>query len=300
MRSLLARWFPDQDVAVERMGTGVSTPVYRVTVGEEVSYLRLGEEPGERRDAEVRAHELARTLGIAGTAILRWEREPPELDRSAALTARMPGIPLGEFAGDATAALRQAGRDLARLNAIPVLGYGWVDDIRGRDRHLAAEHATRLAWTAEYLTAAETVSTAKVMPDSLDDAALRLAIRTWAGLPGTGTSSFAHGDLDLSHIYVDPATGAYHGLIDFGEIRGADRVYDLGQALVNAGHERGQVVFDGIVAGYREVAPVDDAAVRLQAIAISTRALSIQFGHAPNAYRGLLVARLRDLLTPPR
>lgn len=36
----------------------------------------------------------------------------------------------------------------------------------------------------------------------------------------------AHGDLDLIHIYQDK--GEYTGIIDFGEIRGADRLYDLG------------------------------------------------------------------------
>jgi len=156
VRWLLARWFPGAAVAIERMGSGVSTPVYRVTVDGEVHYLRLGEEPGERRDAEVRVHELARSLGLPVPKVVRWEREPPELDRSAALTARMPGIPLDEFRGDPLPALRRAGRDLARINAIPVSGYGWVDFVRGDDRHLVAEHATRAAWAAEYLAAAET------------------------------------------------------------------------------------------------------------------------------------------------
>ena len=295
MRSLLARWFPGVAVRVERMGSGVSTPVYRVMIGDEATYLRLGEEPGERRDAEVRAHELVRGLGIAVPEIVRWEREPPELDRSAALTSRMLGIPLDEFDGDATVALRQAGRDLARINAIPVVGYGWVDVVVGDDRHLAAEHTTRSAWTAKYLAAAEIVIAGGALPASLHDA-MRAGIRVWADLPDLKMSRLAHGDFDMSHIYVHPTTGVYQGLIDFGEIRGAEPCYDLGHALIHVVDDRGRVAFDDIVAGYREVAPVDLHAVRLQAVAIATRALAIQLGRAPGAYRDVLTRWLEMLL----
>jgi aminoglycoside phosphotransferase (APT) family kinase protein len=295
VRSLLARWFPGQTVALARVGAGASTPVYRVTVEGEVTYLRLGEEPGERRDAEVRVHELVRALGIAVPEILRWEREPPELDRSAALTSRMPGVPLDEFTGDATDALRRAGRELTHVNAIPVVGYGWVDFVRGDDRHLAAGHATRGAWAAEYVAAAETVVAARILPGATH-AALRDAICAWADWPDRSPSRLAHGDFDISHIYVDPGSGAYQGIIDFGEIRGTDPCYDLGHALVQAGDAPGRVAFEGIVAGYAGVAPVDLDAVRLQAVAIATRALAIQLGRPPNAYRQFLAARLDDLL----
>lgn len=291
VRSLLARWFPEHVVAVERVGVGVSTPVYRVTVGDEMNYLRLGEEPGERRDAEVRVHELVRELGIAVPGILRWERDPPELDRSAALTARMAGVPLNEFDGDATDALRWAGHDLARINAIPVRGYGWVDFVVGDDRHLVAEHPTRSAWAVEYRAAVETVIAAGAIPIGRRRALAEM-VRLWADVSDDGASRLAQGDFDGNHIYVDPVAGAYQGLIDFGEIRGADPLYDLGHMLLNAG----QAAFDGIVAGYREVALVDLAAVRQQAIAIATRALAIQLGRTPNPYRAFLQRRLTDLV----
>ncbi len=262
VQALVERWLPGQTVVIERMGAGVSTPVYRVTVANEVSYLRLGEEPGERRDAEVRVHELVRHLGVSVPKILRWEREPLEIDRSAALTSGMPGIPLAEFSGDASEALHQAGRDLARINAIPVVGYGWVDVVAGKDRHLVAKHPTRAAWATEYLAAVDTVIAANVLSDTragIISATLRRTVREWADLPEQGTSRLAHGDFDHSHIYVDPVTGAYQGLIDFGEIRGTDPLYDLGQALVNAGDEREWLAFSEIVAGYATISPVDPA-----------------------------------------
>jgi Ser/Thr protein kinase RdoA (MazF antagonist) len=111
-------------------------------------------------------------------------------------------------------------------------------------------------------------------------------------LPDKGISHLAHGDFDRSHIYVDPDTGAYQGLIDFGEIRGADRHYDLGHLLV---HDRPDV-FDAVAAGYNEIAAFDREGARLQAIAIATRALAIQLGCSPNGYRELLRDRLAAVL----
>jgi Ser/Thr protein kinase RdoA (MazF antagonist) len=144
---------------------------------------------------------------------------------------------------------------------------------------------------AEYLAATETVLMAGALPDALHGP-LDAAIRAWAALLDKGTSHLAHGDFDTSHIYVDPDTGAYEGIIDFGEIRGADRFYDLGHLLVHDGQD----TFQAVAAGYNEIAPVDAEGVRLQAVAIATRALAIQLGRSPTAYRELLRNRLAALL----
>ncbi len=282
------------------MGSGGSTPVYHVSCDDQDAFLRLGEEPGEHRDAEVRVHELLYDAGVPVPRILRWEREPPELDRSAALTSRMPGRPIEELglaADDLATVMRAAGRDLARINAIPVCGYGWVDYVRGADRHLVAEHSTRSAWVAEYLAATATVIASDVL-DATVCARLTDAMHTWAAIPERRWSSLAHGDVDeQTHFFVDGRT--YTGIIDFGEIRGADPLYDLGRALVNAEDATRHNRFVALVDGYREIAALPDdwrAEVRFQAIAIATRALAIQLGRPAHAYHRFLTGRLRALL----
>ena len=300
VRALVRRWFPDVPFTIERVDSGVSTPVYRVTFGDRDAFLRLGEEPGERRDAEVRVHELLHEAGVAVPRVLRWEREPPELDRSAALTSRLPGRPIKEFdliGDDLEPVMRAAGRDLARINAIPVRGYGWVDQVRGVDRHLVAEHPTRAAWIAEYLAATRTVIGSGLL-DATARSCLTDAMTAWAAIPERPWSALAHGDVDeRDHIFADATT--YIGIIDFGEIRGADPLYDLGQALVNVDDAARHNRFVALVDGYREIAALPDdwrAEVRLQAIAIATRALAIQLGRPPNAYRLFLTGRLNALL----
>lgn len=303
VRDLIRRWFPDEPSAprIERVGTGVSTPVYRVMLGTWDAFLRLGEEPGERRDAEVRVHELLRAAGVPVPRILRWEREPPELDRSAVLTSPLPGRPIEELdlpAGELAAVVRAAGRDLARINAIPVRGYGWVDFVRGTDRHLVAEHPTRAAWVAEYLAATDTVIASGLLDRALTTV-LRATMRAWAELSDPEWSCLAHGDADASHVYADSKTHTYAGIIDFGEIRGADPLYDLGHAWLHAGNAFGAEGFDALLAGYRERASLPDdwqGQLRLQASAIATRALAIQLGRRPNDYRRVLIDRLHALL----
>ena len=264
-----------------------------------VTYLRLGEEPGERRDAEVRVHELLRARGVPVPEVLRFEPAPRELGRSAALTSAIPGRPIDRRTPlDAVRWIaRQAGRDLATINTIPVRGYGWVDGVRGEDRHLVAEHATRAVWAEEYLVASQAVIAAGVV-DHASTAVLGTMIRTWADLPDRGSSRLAHGDFDASHIYTDPETHAYTGIIDFGEIRGADRLYDLGHLWIHAGDTFGTTLFDAMLAGYQEHAALPDDwrdQVRLQAAAIATRALAIQLGRPANAYRRELIDRLHSL-----
>lgn len=207
----------------------------------------------------------------------------------------MPGIPLSEYEGPADEAIRDAAADLARLNAIPVTGYGWAETVEGDDRHLVAEHPARITWAAEYAAAAATVAGAGVFAGPVS---FRLAdaIARWCAVPGGATSRLVHGDFDPSHIFVDLATGAYQGMIDLGEIRGADRLYDLGHALVHGIDRRGRSIANDLIAAYADHAPVDDALIRLNAIAIATRALAIQLERLPNSYRADLITRLADLL----
>ncbi len=293
---LVKRWFPTHAVAVERMGSGGSTPVYRLVIAGETFYLRLAEEPGEDRQAEAAAHRLALAAGVSVPAILRFEAAPPELDRSAALTSSMPGIPLSAWSNpipDRT--IEAVAADLVRFNAIPVAGYGWIDGVMA-DSMLFAEHETRAAWVSEYRTAAESVIAAQIFAGPIASA-LSATVQEWCDLlPKQSHAFLAHGDFDPSHIYVDPVTGWYQGLIDLGEIRGADPLYDLGHLLAHAFDSPALDVAHQIIRASAAIRPIDDHELHLQAIAIATRALGIQLTRPANAYRASLITRLATLL----
>ncbi len=72
----------------------------------------------------------------------------------------------------------------------------------------------------------------------------------------------AHGDFDTSHIFA--TSGRYTGVIDFGEIRGAEATFDLGHVAL---HIPEALPF--IVQGYQSVSPLpQDIGLQIAASAI--------------------------------
>ncbi len=303
VHALLSRWLPNRTITATPAQSGGSTPVYRVKADCEIFFLRLAEEAGERRDAEAQAHRLLTDAGVPVPSIVRFESAPAELDRSAALTTSMPGASLLDWPGlnlDAVSRRRiayAAGRDLARINRIPVHGFGWVEAVSDADRALVAEHPARSGWTAEYESAARDVAANRLV-DERNIASLRTVIERWAGKPERGPGFLAHGDFDATHIFISALPYTYTGIIDLGEIRGADQLYDLGHALLQDGQSDREPIFESLYAGYREVTPLPAGAVadiRDQAIAIGTRQLAI-FWRRSSPYSGWLASRLDALL----
>lgn len=304
VHALLNRWLPDRTITATRAQSGGSTPVYRVEAGREVFFLRLAEQAGERRDAEVRTHRLLTDAGVPVPSIVRFESEPGELDRSAALTTSMPGAPLLDWSGlDLDAASRRrvayaAGRDLARINRIRVHGFGWVETVAQTDRSLVAEYPARSGWTSAYALAAREVVANRLLEDRTIES-LRTAIERWIGKPDRTLGFLAHGDFDATHIFISASPYTYTGIIDLGEIRGADQLYDLGHALLQDGQSDREPIFESLYAGYREVTSLPAgvlADIRDQAIAIGTRQLAI-FWQRSSSHSGWLASRLDALLS---
>lgn len=295
MRAVLERWFPGQDISVSRAGTGVSTPVFRVRMDSETFWARLGEEPGERRDGEVAAHRLMAGIGLPVPHVLRYEAAPPELDRSIALGTPIPGVPISTLppAPWLRDAAVEVGRILARINAIQVPGFGWAHASE-RDGIPVGQCLSRGAWVKEYWEALRKVEVSNALPVHAMRA-IATAVESWASEPDSPTASLVHGDLDASPLYVDPEHRAFTGIIDFGELRGAGHLYDLGHLLLHDGEDGRPELFADVVQGYMEIRPLPGDVmgdIRREAIAIGTRALSIQLGRPPSPYREWLMQRL--------
>lgn len=299
VRPVVARWFPHGEISIFRAESGVSTPVFRVLVSDKPFWVRLGEEPGERRNGEVAAHRLLYAGGIPVPEVIRYEPCPPELDRSITLTSHVPGMPLADVqAGSWLPTLAaDVGRLLAHINRIPVHGFGWA---YASDEHgvPAGEHPSRSGWAREYVSAVRVVRESDVLDGAAVDW-LEAAVGQWTQVPDRATASLAHGDFDTTHIHVDPDDGTLVGVIDLGELRGADPLYDLGHLLLHDGEAGRPRMFPHILSGYAEVSPLPDRVmdqIRLQALVIGTRALAIQLGRPPTPYRNWLLDRLRTLI----
>jgi Ser/Thr protein kinase RdoA (MazF antagonist) len=119
----------------------------------------------------------------------------------------------------------------------------------------------------------------------------------WRQLVG---AHLAHGDFDVTHIFH--LDGVYSGLIDFGEIRGTEPLFDLGHFLLHDCETFPAPLFEHLVAGYAEIhllRPNDNADVRTSAILLGLRQLChwIDRGDSTSSYRiRYRTGRLRELI----
>jgi aminoglycoside phosphotransferase (APT) family kinase protein len=86
---------------------------------------------------------------------------------------------------------------------------------------------------------------------SHDAARIRHLVDRWGIEAADMRACLAHGDFDLTHIYRDG--GAYTGIIDFGEIRGAGQFYDLGHFHLHDGEVISRPMLAWLLEGYGEV-----------------------------------------------
>jgi aminoglycoside phosphotransferase (APT) family kinase protein len=298
LRAIALRLLPGSGpLLVERTSTGVSTPVYRLRRGRTTLYLRLAEDPEDYLAVDARVHELLRSRGVLVPAIVFFEAFNPDLGRGLMVTTEIPGRSLAEDhrGVDLAAVLRAAGRDLAVINEIEVAGFGWVRRDRPEVIRLEGVLPTLRAFAFEDLETHLTTLAAFFPPTELDLIGRTIARRNH--LLAADRGALAHGDFDLTHIYHHH--GVYSGIIDFGEMRGSERFYDLGHFALHDGERVPALLSPHLLAGYREIAPLPpDVAARiaLWSLLIGVRALARSVGRAHPSYRTHLIEAIRGAL----
>lgn len=214
MRALVTRLL-EPGIRIERTLEGGSTQVYRLFRETEVLYLRVAEEAGESMAPETEVHTRLLAAGVKVPEVVAVESFAPEIDRSVMIVRAIAGAPLSAGADSATAGrvVREAGRDLALINSIPVEGYGWIRrDVEGwplrgecstfRD-FVEGDVGTVPGFDSDVFSEDERRTIEYLFDSASQD-------RPEARL--------VHGDADPTAIFH--AAGTYTGLIDFGEIRG--------------------------------------------------------------------------------
>jgi Ser/Thr protein kinase RdoA (MazF antagonist) len=164
-----------------------------------------------------------------------------------------------------------AGRDVAVINSVPVAGFGWLR--RDGSEQLTAELPSYGQFAGSYLPSPWPGRLSKLFDQRQLDVLHALAAAE-KDRPLRG-GHLAHGDLDVTHIYAH--AGRYSGIIDFGEMRGADSCFDLGHFLLHDGETRPARLFSSFLEGYLQVSPLADGyceAIRTSAILLGLRQLS--------------------------
>jgi aminoglycoside phosphotransferase (APT) family kinase protein len=193
--------------------------------------------------------------------------------------------------------LQAAGRDLAVINRIPVQGFGWIRRDSSTVDRLEAAHATYRQYALEHFDA-DLALVSQHGVAATETAAMRGSIDRYDGWLTHEQAWLAHGDLDVTHIYQQD--GRYTGIIDFGEIRGADQFYDLGHFNLHDGERLPQLLLPALLAGYAALTPLPpdhQQRIAFGSMLIGVRALARALQRQPpTAYHRFLISALRHAL----
>lgn len=284
-------------IDLTRTPDGLSTPVYRLERGHETFYLRLAETNTASLAPEAMVHGLLQGRGVKVPAVVHFEPFDGALDRSVMITTAIPGEPISPATDRDTArrVMIAAGRDLAAIHSIPVKGFGWIQRGPTSGDQLTAEFPSWDLFALKDLPSNLSHLRTMLRKDERR-AILDLACKPF--LAGQQPASgLAHGDFDTTHIFQ--AGGEYTGIIDFGEIRGADRFYDLGHFALHDGQQLPYRLLSDLVAGYqaRHILP-GDAITRsgTWAILIGVRRLVRACDLGAIAHQQFLTAAIRAQL----
>jgi aminoglycoside phosphotransferase (APT) family kinase protein len=262
LEDLLAQVFgAAQELTCERTAAGVSTQVYRVRRLKKTFYLRVAEEQTASLAPEAELHRVLRAAGVKVPEIIHFEALDPGLGRSVMVTSEISGSCVG--AGTPLEVVRdvfvEAGRDLATINQIQVEGFGWIMrdgrawPLRGEYQSYSDFVATGLASTIDLEGALRRLADG-VFSKSQRKAIEQLAIEEVEGASVADVSFLAHGDFDITHVFEN--RGRYTGIIDFGEIRGTERGYDLAHFRMQLQPPWTLQALPWLEAGYAQVEPM--------------------------------------------
>ena len=252
VRAVAEKYISDV-VSVERVSKGWSTYVYRVTTDSNTYYIRFLPEDASFA-AEVLAHNILLDKGVTVPRVIGFEHRDETTGLSVMVTEEIPGVCVEDEwpRDDLRGILREAGRQIARVHEVPVDGFGWID--RTSHDKLKAEKRTFQDYFTEFLSSD---LQALERYEFTDEERVRIAdlMGTACQMLDTQDAVLVHGDFDVSHIFH--SNGRYRGLIDFGEIRGNNRLFDLATfTLFDGSPDR--IAYSHILEGYREATRLAD------------------------------------------
>jgi aminoglycoside phosphotransferase (APT) family kinase protein len=275
LRALVRRAFGSSvPVTCERTPDGVSTQVYRLVRGAETFYLRVAEEAHENLETDAELCRRLHAMGVRVPLVVFVEAFDAAIGRSVAITTEVPGASLADTSCSpevATAIVEEAGEDLAVLNRVTVDGFGWVRR-RGPEWPLEAEHPTYQSFLTSHLPADWPGPLRSLFSGPVLRAIEAMLDHERARPPAE--ARLAHGDLDTTAIFC--SAGRYTGLIDLGEIRGAEPLFDLGHFHLHDQERVPDRLLPALQRGYRRLAalpPHPEPSIRRSAVLLGLRQL---------------------------
>lgn len=286
VEAVVRRLFPASDTRVERVLSGISTYVYSIVSRNQVYYLRILPDAAASFTPEMAAlTRLRQQHQIRVPEIVHYEDYNRLLARPIMVEAEIKGQALSQSSFPREVLEKvvvEAGRDLARVNSLIVEGYGWVRVRRAEPARLRGQWPTFRAFALAYRAADLAYLRTHVLKREDGVRLERVLAQHDSWLNDVQQSYLAHGDFDSTHIFQDQ--GRYTGIIDFGEVRGANRWYDLAHFRIRDGARPPFSLFQALERGYSEIVPLPpeyEQILRLTSIVINLRALVRAFQSRP-------------------
>jgi aminoglycoside phosphotransferase (APT) family kinase protein len=258
-----------------------------------VLYVRVLPEQDASFAPEAQVHRLLLARGLRVPDVLYVEPHNALLQRSVMCTTAIPGQAIGyaDPPANVLAIVREAGRELAVLNQVPIEGFGWIQRDLPADQPLRAEYPTPGEWLTEHVGPALSAFSRSELLSQPDLRAVHAALGEAIALFKDERAALAHGDFDPPHIYH--LDGQYVGMIDFGEIRGTHPLYDIGHFAIESSD-----LLPALLEGYAEVTPLPADHMRrihLTTLLIAARQAGRQFARQASVYEPYRRAIQRSL-----
>jgi hypothetical protein len=193
------------------------------------------------------AMDAARKSGAPAPEVIVLDTSEAIFPGRFAIFERAPGIALCDApTTDPARARQEAGAAMRAVHEVRVPGFGFLDDERYLDT--GDVRADPRTWREHALHTAARAIRLLVGASALEFAVAAAFERVLAdadALFDYTDGRLIHGDLDETHIFVDPATGTLTSIIDWGDRGAADPLWDLGVLFQWDGPVALQHVLDG-------------------------------------------------------
>ncbi len=276
--------FPAQETRVERVWSGISTYVYRLLSPDQTVYLRILPETEGSFLPEVAALTQLRRAHVKVPEVLFFEDHNETLGRSFMIEAEIKGAALSRTSLPREVLERvveEAGRDLARMNMLTVDGFGPLQPQQISSKPLRARWPTFRAFVLQYRKA-DLIYLRRYLLKPWESTRLERILVSYDSWLEYDQGYLTHGDFDSTHIFQD--RGRYTGIIDFGEVRGGNRWYDLAHFRMRDGARPPFRLFPALERGYQEITPFPstyELQLRFTSLLINMRALARAFQTRP-------------------
>ena len=225
--------FSISPLSIEKMNDNFSTTVWRIKTSDTTLYLRYHEKEDEALanlfEPEAIALEQVKKAGARVPGVVSWNDDCSYFPRPFIILSEVKGTSLTKDLQDKTqieSVLYEAGRDLALINSVKTIKFGYCNDRQTKKNQKVTGNDN--SWY-DFIKCPEQESLVLFQKKGLltehDAHRIQKAFAENRNAFSISTGYLAHGDFDFSHIFH--TNGKYSGIIDFGDKRSFDPVYDL-------------------------------------------------------------------------